>query len=113
LLQRIEHYEWRDRHQSFMHGRCCVGVSLRRHHRLAQCAKAHREIGEEGIGSAFCEATIDFDGLLRRGQGLLAAAEAGETEMTRGPPGKGASQVAFALNLNESCRSAGIGVTPP
>ena len=44
----------------------------------AEVIQAHREIGEEGVGSGLGEAPIDVDGLLGCGQRLLAAAEVGE-----------------------------------
>ena len=46
------------------------------HH--AEVIQARREIGEEGVGLACREAPSDVDGLLRRGQRLLASAEGGE-----------------------------------
>jgi hypothetical protein len=47
---------------------------------VAEVGQAPREIGQEGIGSGFGEAPIDVDGLLARGQRLLAAAEVGEAD---------------------------------
>ena len=44
----------------------------------AEVVQAHREIGEEGVGSRLREAPIDVDGLLGCGQRLLAASEVGE-----------------------------------
>src|SRR6516162_5649754 len=84
---RVAFDEWCDRHQSFARSGRGVSMSFRGRQREAEPAEPPREIGEQGVGSALREAPTDVDGLLRRGQRLLAAAEVGEpaAEVTQAP----------------------------
>src|SRR5258708_26684875 len=72
----------------------------------AEVVQARRQMGQEGVGAALGEAPMDVDGLLARGQRLLAAAEVGEadSEVVQarrqvGPEGVGAVVCGVPLDL--------------
>src|SRR6516164_1461040 len=78
---------------------------------LPRLLRLHARSGRKGVGLALREAPIDVDGLLRRGQRLLAAAEVGKAEAKLAQFGRPVGSLCTMLGLRSPLQH-GEEITP-